>query len=112
MSLPPALVLPLNHHVEGEVVHVGQDGRIWFTPISLLQAVDELMEKLAKTPLLPVSQVKVGQVCITLYSMDKELYRAEVTEVSGNQVKVLFVDYGNEEIKMREEIMSIPGDFF
>ena len=111
MSLPVALVLPLNHHVEGEVVHVGHDGRLWFTPTSLLQAVDDLMNKLALISLIPVSQVKVGQVCITMYSIDKELYRAEVTEVFGNQVKVLFIDYGNKEIKTMDEIMEIPEDF-
>jgi len=111
MSLPQALVLPVNHHVEGEVVHVGQDGNIWFTPASLLPAVDDLMNRLAKTPVVPVSKVKVGLVCTTTYSMDKELYRAKVTGVSGKEVQVFYVDYGNEETKTIEEIMEMPDEF-
>jgi len=111
MSLPPALVLPLHHHVEGEVVHVSQDGKIWFTPASLLPAVEELMDKLAKTPVVPVSKAMVGQACTTMYSVDKELYRAKVTGISGKEVQVLYVDYGNEETKTLEEIMEIPEEF-
>ena len=112
MSLPPALALPLDYYVEGEVVHISKDGKqMWFTPISLLPVVKNLRHKLALIQRIPVSQVKVGQVCITMYSIDSELYRARITEVNENKVEVLFVDYGNEEVKSIDEIMEIPEDY-
>ncbi len=38
------------------------------------------------------------------------LYRCEVTEVSGDDVTVFYLDYGNYETKKKTEIFIIPED--
>ncbi len=38
------------------------------------------------------------------------LYRCEVTEVSGDDVTVFYVDYGNYETKKKTEVFIIPED--
>eukprot|EP00092_Neocalanus_flemingeri_P041732 GFUD01045453.1.p1 GENE.GFUD01045453.1~~GFUD01045453.1.p1 ORF type:complete len:1159 (+),score=333.30 GFUD01045453.1:24-3479(+) len=109
-ALPPPLILPLNRHIEGVVVHVSSSGAVWFTPSSLAPLLDKLKDQLALLSPSPVPRVEVDQVCTTRFSLDGELYRAMVKEVSEDQVKVLFLDYGNTETKIKEEVLEISED--
>ena len=109
-TLPPPLVLPLHCHVEGEVVHVSPGGLIWFTPATLSNSVDNMMDRLAVLSPTPVTRVLVDMACTARYSVDGELYRAKVKEVINEKVRVFFVDFGNEETKNVEEILELPGN--
>ncbi|XP_012278471.1 maternal protein tudor isoform X2 [Orussus abietinus] len=67
-----------------------------------IKSLESLMSRLneyAKTaPPLQPAQLYVGLPCAALYEADEQWYRAQVLDVSGDQIKVLYVDYGNEEI--------------
>ena len=110
-TFPPPLVLPLHCHVEGEVVHVSPGGLIWFTPAYLSSSLDKMMDRLSVLSPTPVTRVLVDMACTARFSEDGELYRAKVKEVFMDKVKVIFVDFGNEETKNVEEISEIPEDF-
>ena len=43
------------------------------------------------------SSSSVGDLCLALFHEDNGWYRAQVLSVSGNSVKVFFIDYGNTE---------------
>ncbi|XP_067679478.1 maternal protein tudor-like isoform X2 [Haliotis asinina] len=65
----------------------------------------------------PLDQPQCGQPCCAQYSEDGEWYRGKVMSVQGNNVTVLFVDYGNsdvvkgEDVKMLSPTMLSPGPF-
>lgn len=68
----------------------------------------ENQQKLKTTP-------KVGDFCVSRYSVDGFWYRAEVEAVSGHKVAIRYVDFGNrEEVDVRnvceivDEFKSIP----
>jgi len=55
---------------------------------------------------------KVGDVCLSQFSADKKWYRASVVErPKGNQVTVLYVDYGNSEVVNVSGLKAIDKKF-
>ena len=109
-SLQSPITLPLNRHIKGEVSYVCSTGVVWFTPTTLVPLRDHMMDQLALLSLSPLPRLQVDQVCTTRFSLDGELYRAIVKEVSGDTVNVFFMDYGNKETKIKEEIFELPTD--
>ncbi|XP_026673866.1 uncharacterized protein LOC108630430 isoform X2 [Ceratina calcarata] len=57
--------------------------------------MSNLADFCAAAPTLNPSQLKIGLPCAALY--DNQWYRAQILAVNANNVKVLYVDYGNEE---------------
>lgn len=55
----------------------------------------ELQEVYPKLP--PVQGVKEGVPCCAFYEADGQWYRAQVLSVAKDQISVRYVDYGNEE---------------
>ncbi|XP_014478410.1 PREDICTED: maternal protein tudor-like isoform X3 [Dinoponera quadriceps] len=55
-----------------------------------------------------VAQLKVGLPCAALY--DSEWYRAQILSVNGDKVKVVYVDYGNEETLSIMSLRTIHDD--
>ena len=56
------------------------------------------------------ADLKVGMACLAMYSKDSDWYRAEITGIQGNEVGVLFVDYGTTDTVDESKIKSIPAD--
>ncbi|XP_042144375.1 maternal protein tudor-like [Ixodes scapularis] len=75
------------------------------------QFLESIQEFCANSPSLPASQVQEGTVCLSRFSEDGLLYRSLVIGCSGGQCKVLFVDYGNHEIKLTSELIVLPHEF-
>ncbi|CAN8005771.1 unnamed protein product, partial [Ixodes pacificus] len=75
------------------------------------QFLESIQEFCANSPSLPASQVQEGTVCLSRFSEDGLLYRSLVIGCSGGQCKVLFVDYGNHEIKLTSELIVLPPEF-
>ena len=65
----------------------------------------------ARPPVVGAYTPKVGDLCVAKFSMDDEWYRAKVLSVSGSQVSVLFVDYGNREQTQAVKLAQIPAGF-
>ncbi|XP_019700708.2 maternal protein tudor isoform X3 [Harpegnathos saltator] len=55
-----------------------------------------------------MAQLKVGLPCAALY--DSEWYRAQIVNISGDKVKVVYVDYGNEETLSIMSLRTIHDD--
>lgn len=51
-----------------------------------------------------------GSPCVGLFSEDNLWYRAEVTENDGDQLSVLFVDYGNSSKISVTDVREMPAD--
>jgi hypothetical protein len=53
-----------------------------------------------RSPLVLLTQPHLGQMCVAKYSDDNQWYRALVKDVADDlkNVRVFFIDYGNEEI--------------
>ncbi|XP_015430080.1 PREDICTED: maternal protein tudor [Dufourea novaeangliae] len=85
-----------------EIIHVSfvESCRKFFVQLdsnsaSLESIMDCLAEFCKNAPSLSLSQLKIGLPCAALY--DNQWYRAQVLGVNMDNVKVLYVDYGNEE---------------
>ena len=61
--------------------------------------------------LTPLSSAVIGQLCCAIFSQDNCWYRARVTEVQDEHVKVVFVDYGNTDEIPFSSLRSIPEKF-
>ncbi|XP_076220717.1 protein tudor isoform X2 [Nomia melanderi] len=85
-----------------EVVHVSfvETCRKFFVQLnSNTGSLESIMNCLADfcqtAPTLSLTQLKIGLPCAALY--DNQWYRAQILGINANNVKVLYVDYGNEE---------------
>ena len=61
--------------------------------------IPEVCKKLEKPELV------AGQICLAKWDDDEVWYRAKVTKTSGPKVEVVFSDYGNSAILLRERIV-------
>ncbi|GAB6033485.1 hypothetical protein CHUAL_013370 [Chamberlinius hualienensis] len=59
---------------------------------------------------------KAGIICSALYSADETWYRAKIVRVTGDEVEVYFIDYGNSDVCqlnslkiLEEEFRILPG---
>ena len=48
--------------------------------------------------------LQIGEMCAVQFSEDSLWYRGQIIAVHGDQVQVLFIDYGNEENKRGNEV--------
>lgn len=65
------------------------------TGAQLEKLMEQLRSDLSSTPPLPGSySPKRGDLCAAKFS-DGEWYRGRVEKVTGNNVSILYVDYGN-----------------
>jgi len=53
---------------------------------------------------------QVGDKCIARWQEDSVWYNAEVLEVGSDNFHVLFIDYGNEDLVMKEDIAASVDD--
>ncbi|XP_076380024.1 protein tudor isoform X1 [Megalopta genalis] len=86
-----------------EIVHVSfvESCRKFFVQLhSNVGSLESVMDCLAEfcqsaPPILNLTKIKIGLPCAALY--DNQWYRAQILGVNANNVRVLYVDYGNEE---------------
>lgn len=53
----------------------------------------------------------IGEVCAAKFKEDQQWYRAKVEKVSGPNIHVLYIDYGNRDIISANECASLPQSF-
>ncbi|XP_054285717.1 maternal protein tudor-like isoform X2 [Macrosteles quadrilineatus] len=78
------------------------------------EELTQLMDKIAtgcdSGDISDTTDVQEKSGCLAKYSEDDSWYRAVVLEKSFDSVKVLFVDYGNEENVSTDKIKTLPED--
>ncbi|XP_050460512.1 maternal protein tudor-like isoform X2 [Cataglyphis hispanica] len=98
-----------------EVVHVSyvESCKKFFVQLDKgIKSLESIMTGLAQyakmASVLNAAQLKAGSPCAALY--DSQWYRAQILSVTGEQVKVVYVDYGNEEIIPTVSLRAIHDD--
>ncbi|XP_046743365.1 maternal protein tudor [Diprion similis] len=69
-----------------------------------------LAEYASKAPPLDAKALQVGRPCCASYIEDKQWYRAQILNINGEQVTVLYVDYGNQETVAASTLRKIHDD--
>ncbi|KAK6297674.1 hypothetical protein J4Q44_G00322570 [Coregonus suidteri] len=111
----PAEDLPLNSSHVAVVQHVENPSEFWIHTQIYADAFNQMMDDLADLYSNPVSVgvvecPKVGLYCAAR-SQDNTFYRATVSEVTGNKVRVFFFDYGNTEMIDWFNLGVLPDKF-
>ncbi|XP_028046299.1 maternal protein tudor isoform X2 [Monomorium pharaonis] len=98
-----------------EVVHVSyvESCKKFFVQLdSGIKSLESIMAGLAQycktAPTLNITQLKTGLPCAALY--DSQWYRAQILGIVEDQVKVVYVDYGNEELLPVISLRAIHDD--
>ncbi|XP_019638854.1 PREDICTED: uncharacterized protein LOC109480923 isoform X1 [Branchiostoma belcheri] len=89
---------------------------LWCQPVESYDGLSKLMEDMgtyynkSDDTKDHIVNPEVGQDCIARFSEDNEWYRAKVTKVTGREVEVRFVDYGNSEKRLVTDLrLSKPS---
>ncbi|XP_010898872.2 tudor domain-containing protein 6 isoform X3 [Esox lucius] len=111
----PAEDLLVNSSHVAVVQHVENPSEFWIQTNTYADEFDEMMNDLADLYSNSVGAGVVECPQVGLYcagrSQDNSFYRATVSEINGNKVKVFFVDYGNTEIIDRFNLRVLPDEF-
>ncbi|GIY94809.1 staphylococcal nuclease domain-containing protein 1 [Caerostris extrusa] len=78
----------------------------------LEELMTELRQEFSSNPPLVGSYTpKKGELCAAKYAEDDEWYRAKIIKIQGNQILVLFIDYGNKEQTTATQLASLPAKY-
>lgn len=58
-----------------------------------------------------LQSVELGCLCVIKYKVDNAWYRAKVLEIFDSRITIQFIDYGNTESVMRQDLLDLP-EFF
>lgn len=79
-----------------------------------IDALDKLMSHItvmaANLPPLKQTQLTEGTPCLALYEVDRQWYRAQIISVKNDIIKVIYIDYGNEETVRSNSLKTITED--
>ncbi|XP_078047780.1 protein tudor isoform X2 [Augochlora pura] len=100
-----------------EIVHVSfvESCRKFFVHLhGTMGSLESLMDSLAEfcqsaPPVLNLTKMKIGLPCAALY--DNQWYRAQILGINASNVRVLYVDYGNEETVTITSLRFMHDDF-
>ena len=99
------------------VSNVNTPIQFWVQQEALMADLDELMNDMLSHYSQAASNSRKarysrGDPCVTTFSDDGSFYRALVTNTMGsNKYEVLFIDYGNSDIKPGDELLDIKQEF-
>jgi len=98
------------------VTEVTEDGKIYAQNVSDGPAVEKLMDSLreefiANPPLAGAYAPKRTELCAAKFAADGQWYRAKVEKMSGQNVIVCYVDYGNRATVPRASVAALPATF-
>ena len=93
------------------VSEVGENGRFFLQLCSEEDALAIFNDKVqteCERQTEKLSSYDEGQICCARFSEDKSWYRASVLKVSGVDVTVLFIDYGNTDTVTKDDLLVLP----
>lgn len=70
----------------------------------------ELQEVCMSSDPMDPTAIKVDLPCCALFSADGLWYRSQVVEVVNDNIKVRYIDYGNEETVPVDQLKTIEGE--
>lgn len=74
--------------------------------------MEQMMAAIAKSPLKQLSRKPaLGMACLARYSGDKNIYRAVIKSIHPDSCQLLYVDYGNSEMVLHNNIFDIPDQY-
>jgi len=76
---------------------------------ALMKLMDNLREEFTSNPpLAGAYQPRKNDMCAAKF-VDNEWYRAKVEKVTGSDVSVLYIDYGNRAVVPKTKVASLPS---
>ena len=115
-STLPLVEVPLGTSCQVLISEVQRPDKIFFQVLNQenaqgLVALSEMLNShcsaVDNSPYRPV----LGELCCTQFTVDNSWYRAAVQEVSESRMKVVFVDYGNEDEVAVDSIRRMTPSF-
>ena len=109
------LNLPLSENIPCELAAISGDCKAaLFHPKSLQDSFDWMTRWLERRtnllfPLVP-SDVFCGQLCGSKFSEDGVMYRAKIVSVKNDMVEVIYIDYGNSELRSFSDLFELPEE--
>ncbi|XP_071116873.1 uncharacterized protein [Haliotis cracherodii] len=100
-TVPGEEIVTCISHVEGSDVYLQQT-----KVLNTVLAFSNKIEKLPINAVLPA----VGLACGALFSDDGTWYRAQVTQVVGDKVSVVFVDFGNSDVVAPSKLKQLSRE--
>ncbi|XP_074471432.1 tudor domain-containing 6 isoform X3 [Sebastes fasciatus] len=103
------------HKLEVYITAVNNAQTFWSQPADseeldkITSSVSEVGDAADRKPIDPGS-LSPGRPCIALFSDDDFWYRAEVIDKDGDELSVLFVDYGNKSQVNVTDVREMPPD--
>lgn len=71
-----------------------------------------LRQELETNPPLPGAyNPKRGELVAAMFTGDDQWYRAKVEKISGSNVSVFYIDYGNREVVNVTRVAPLPAEF-
>lgn len=63
----------------------------------------------ANPPLVGAYTPKRGEICAAKFTLDDQWYRAKIEKVTGSNISVMYIDYGNREVINSTRCASLPS---
>merc|ERR1719412_176519 len=97
------------------ITEVNNEAHIYAQSVDLGPKLEELMNQLREEftrnpPLAGAYMPRNGDLCAAKF-LDGQWYRAKVNKVSGGEVSVLYIDYGNKETIPKTKCAALPSSF-
>lgn len=73
----------------------------------LINFLEENLDTLQPEIVLPENNLEIGTLCVSYCRTFDSMFRAVITEVTGEQVEVYYVDYGNYEFVSAKDLKAI-----
>ena len=111
-----AVVIP-QQPTRGFVCHVESPDQFYIQLASVEEELVEFSTKVNEYYLslgageLALGSAVVGQPCCCLFEEDEAWYRGRLEEVSGNDTKVRFLDYGNSQVTEVTALRQLTAEF-
>jgi hypothetical protein len=107
-------ILPLDEDIPGLVAYIKSPESVWFTPHVWgpgLEAVMERLESLEEKDCVVAAETTEQNRYMCRFSEDGLLYRCCILRREDpERCVVRFVDYGNEELKLLQELFQLPNE--
>ena len=126
LAKPVAKVLPVQLSIPEADVTVGSDEHLYITTVisgseffgqlskysqdELVEFQSNLMKFYSQQAVPALTNPLIGDICCTKYSEDGLYYRGLVTQCA-EKLDILFIDYGNSELKPRHEVKELHPEF-
>ncbi|GFN94103.1 LOW QUALITY PROTEIN: tudor domain-containing protein 1 [Plakobranchus ocellatus] len=115
-ALKPAIPVPIGSSVKAFTSFVVSPSKFFLQLADKEEELGTLMDDISVHNTFNDGQKvlqnpQLNQGCLALFSEDNQWYRGIITSPQGSKCRVLFVDYGNEELLNAESLRALPPEF-